>query len=117
MDFAKIIGNYIRHLRKQTTYNQRVHAFSIAGVITVILATLWLHFHYGFWSFGSEEVYSTDQSYEIRDLSAPASTTQEKENPQSVFTNFFEEIRQRINSVPTNFSSVISDTKTFQRPE
>ena len=109
--------NYIKHIRKQPERAKRVHAFSIAGVITVILATLWLHFNYGLWSFGSEEVYSADKNYEVRDLSASASATKEQENPRSVFADFFEEMKRRINSVPTNFSSVISDTKTFERSE
>jgi hypothetical protein len=113
----RFFHSYLTHIRKQPERAKRIHAFSIAGVITVILATLWLHFHYGLWSFGSVEVYSADQSYEVRNLSSEASSTEILEDPSNVFSNFFEEIKRRVSNVPTNFSNAISDTKTFERGE
>ena len=115
----KVINAYLRHIRKQPEYDQRVHAFSISGLLTVIILVLWLHFHYGFWSYGGEEVYSKDQSYEIRDLSKDGNVMGEDgvAKPKEVFKNFFEDIRERVNSVPFSFSGIISDTKTFERQE
>ena len=119
----KFFYNYLKHLRKQPEHAQRVHAFSISGLITVIFVFLWLHFHYGFWSYASEEVYSQDQNYEVRDLSNIGSSSSNVigeegiASPKEVFKNFFEDIRDRINNIPTSFSGVISDTKTFERKE
>lgn len=119
----KFFRTYLKHLRSQPERAQRIHAFSISGLLTVILVVLWLHFHYGFWSYGSEEVYSQSESYEVRDLSnggiVTGSTTGEEgmASPKEVLKNFFIDIRERINSVPLNFSGVISDTKTFERKE
>ena len=120
MDFAKIIGGYIRHLRKQSAHNQRIHAFSISGLVTIILTMFWLHFHYGFWSSGNQDVYSQNQTYEVRELSGSGGSSTENDalaNPITVLKDFFKNAKERIDNVPLDFSSVISGTKTFERKE
>jgi hypothetical protein len=119
MDLATILGKYIRHLRKQSVHNQRVHAFSISGVITVIITVLWLHFHYGFWSPVDDTVYEEAQAYEVRPLTKVDGTTTEAQlnSPSEVFTNFFTEVKRRIDEISFDFSSVISDKETFERKE
>lgn len=111
MDFAKILGSYIRHLRRQSVHNQRIHAFSISGVITIIITVLWLHFYYGFWSSVDQEVYVDNQSYEVRELTDGSSS------PTKVLGNFFDEAKRRMNEVSFDFSSIISDKETFERGE
>ncbi len=107
-------------MRRQSTYHQRVHAFSISGVITVIVAVLWLHFHYGFWSSPENDVYVEGQSYEVRDLSNGTTSTSTEggfPSPKETLSRFFNDAKTRMDSIPKSFSDSISETKIYQRPE
>jgi len=118
IDFAKLFGKYIRHLRRQSPHNQRIHAFSISGVFTVLITVGWLHFHYGLWSSEEGQLYPSSQKYEERELGGPSKQVpknDELNSPKEVFGNFLLDLRSRVNAIPLNFSDVISDKETFER--
>jgi hypothetical protein len=116
----KYFRAYLRHIRKQSDHSKRVHAFSISGIITVLIAVIWLHVNYGFWSNEEISAYPKDQKYEERDLGSKevkSTTSEQLVSPGAVFSNFMDDFRKRMNEVPLDFKEVINDKETFERQE
>lgn len=117
----KILRVYLRHIRKQSDHAKRVHAFSIAGFITILIAVGWLHVRYGFWSTEEVKLYPSDQQYEVRELGSKevlnTATSAELTSPNTVFTSFVNDLRKRMSEVPLDFSQVVKDKQTFERQE
>jgi hypothetical protein len=112
MDIAKIIGAYIRHVRRLSTHHKRLHAFSISGVITLIGTLFWLHYSYGLWS-SHDELYPENAKYDVKTLSPQPSDFSASQS----FYSVIEELRNRLGSVPTSFKGSVTDTQVFERRE
>lgn len=104
-----LLRRYVAYLRAQDVHTQRVHAFSIAGLITCVVAILWLHFVYGLWNLNTE-VYDPSMTYEEKVLTEDASST-----PSSSYSSLFKSTLDRLKSINFNMKDAASHTQTFDR--
>ena len=99
---------YLKRLRAQPKEAQRIHAFSISGIITMIIAVLWLHFHYGFWTGGA---YIKEEKYETQVL-----TDYDGKTPTLVLRDFFTDAKNEISRIFSGVPAFFTGSSTFERP-
>lgn len=109
---------YIQYLKSQDIHTQRIHAFTISGIVTFFVAIFWLHTYYGMWSFADTAVYDATASYEEKMLVSPQDTPvnlQDAQSPWQDFSSFFTEARDRLRAIDIHPDSFFSSTTTFER--
>ena len=104
-----LLKRYVAYLRSQDIHTQRVHAFSISGVICFFIAVLWLHFVYGWWGT-SASTYDPTIPYEEKVLTESPTST-----PNNSFRTLFQNTLTQLKNIRLNQNDTASDTQTFDR--
>lgn len=107
-----LFSKYLAYLRTQDVHTQRIHAFSISGIITFGILLTVLQFRYDIFSLHTSDVYDNSITYEEKVIKPkePTSTT----TAQS-FSLFYQELVSRIQNLQTSTNKVFSSTQTFEQ--
>lgn len=101
-----MIKRYIKYLKRSPKHIQDNHLFIIAGILTMFVAFLWLHFYYGYFKFEfykditiSESDIRSAKEKEVSASSGSADIMTEMESPIDQVINIFAETKSRFSDI------------------
>lgn len=99
--------HWLAFLRRQSAHMQHVYALTIAGVVTLLIASAILYIDYGFWHerYISEEVIIANKSNE------------EPESPKDMMVRFFTEAKSQIDTINTSRKEMLNGKEVYRQGE
>ena len=103
------LRHYLRHVRRQNSHIQHVHAFAFAGIITALIAAFILYTDYGFW----HERYQANDGLVVVD--DPNTMSFDSAAPASSFGNFWAEAKARFTSIGSSSANLLEGKETYTK--